>query len=214
MSRSAALIVVVLVSAAAGFFFRGYLDAPVPVAQDPVRHRTLNTPTIEQVQKLASLVALRVPISDLTSSQMSGLTGGVETFIAVHGDVDIAADLSTAKFEQVDAEKHTAILVLRKPEPQRPRLDHEKTRILSIQRSGLWRLNSGGAADVELTNLAMQSAQRVLGEVAARQDLAKQACQQTDHVIHDFFAATGWQVTVQWDETPAPPASAAMDGTK
>ncbi len=214
MTKLIGSIVLILAAVAGGYYLHILWEAPPSPARDPITHHSVNSPTIEQVQKLASLVSLRVPISDVQVTELTGLTGGVKLVMAVQGDVDIAADLGTAKFEQVDAEKKSAILVLRKPVPMRPRLDHEKTRILQIDRSGLWNWLPGETGEKTLTNRAMQSAQRILGDVAARQDLAKQACQQTEHVIKDFFAATGWQITVQWDETPIAPAAAEVPESK
>jgi hypothetical protein len=203
LSRFTLMLIVALLAAGGGFYLRARLDTPPTTATDPIIHHAVNTPTIEQVKKLASLVALRVPISDVQVSELAGTTGGVKLALAVYGEVDIATDMSAAKFEQVKPDEKSAVLVLHRPAPDRPRLDHEKTRILDISRSGLWAWLPGEAGEKTVTNRAMQAAQRILGEAADRKDLAAQACQQTETVVRQFFGATGWDVVVQWDDAPA-----------
>lgn len=196
--RATATMILLVLAGFGGFYVRSVFDAPAGRATDPVTHHAVNTPTIGQVQKLASLVALRVPISDVRVSELEGLTGGVKLAMAVHGDVEVATDLSAAKFSKIDADHRTAVLTLPEPVPQRPRLDHEHTRVLEIDRSGLWRWVGEEAGESTLVNRAMKDAQRVLQAAADRQDLRKQACEQAQRVICSFFGATGWQVNVEW----------------
>ncbi len=185
---------------AIGFFAHLMFDAPkLGGGGDPVTHRSSQGPTIEQVRKLSQLVTLHVPISDVQVSELDGLTGGLRLALAVHGDVQIGTDLSHARFEDVNDERRTALLVLPKPRPQRPRLDHEKTRIVELQRGGAWRFVGGQAGERELTNRAMLAAQQTLEQAANRRDLAAQACEQTEQIIRQFYSATGWDITLQWE---------------
>lgn len=198
--RTVGWVVTLLAVAAAGFYVHTLVRPPAGGAGDSVRHSGSVGPTVEQVQKLSKLVSLRVPISDVQVSELRGFTGGLRLVLAVHGDVEIATDLSAASFEQIDPEKKTALLVLPRPRPMRPRLDHEKTRILELDRNGLWRWVNGEAGEQVLTNRAMAYAQQVLGEVAAKAEIADQGCRHTETVMREFFGAMGWTVTLQWKE--------------
>ncbi|MDH3584896.1 MAG: DUF4230 domain-containing protein [Phycisphaerae bacterium] len=196
--RNLIVLIVLGLMGLAAYFGASWIRPPAS-APAPIVHRS-TAPTIEKVRKLATLVTLDVPISDVHISEMSGVTGGIKLVMAVKGDVQIASDLGQARFEDLDEENRTAVLVLPRPIPSRPRLDHEKTRILELQRNGLWRFLLGEAGESTLANRAMATAQSYLIEVATRQDLRTQACAQTEQVLGEFFSALGWAVVVQWDD--------------
>lgn len=212
MIRIAGWAVVFISFAATGFLTHRLLYPPVTGGVgDPVRHTPgagPTGPTIEQVQKLANLVTLRVPISDVQVSRLEGFTGGLRVAIAVHGDVEIATDLSTARFEELDHEARSAVLVLSRPGTVRPRLDHEKTRVIEYQRSGLWWWVNGQAGEDVLTSRAMAHAQRLLAETADREELLAQSCEHTQEVVRAFFSAMGWDVSVRWEQVPESHAKA------
>lgn len=178
---------------------------------DSVSHRS-KAPTIHQVRELAKLVTLDVPISDLHVSEMSGYTGSVRMAVAVRGDVQFATDLQQARYASVDQEERSAVLILPKPVPDRARIDHEKTRILEIDRDGLWRVFPGSAGESTLTNRAMADAQRVLTKAAEEPHLTQRACARTEKVVRGFFDTLGWSVHIQWEASDDPAATAAATG--
>ncbi|QNN23959.1 DUF4230 domain-containing protein [Planctomycetales bacterium ZRK34] len=200
IGRTLLLLTVLFGAAAGGYYLR--VRTTQTAAADPVQHRS-TAPTIEQVRELASLVTLDVPISDVHLSELAGFTGGLQLVMSVKGDVQIATDLSAARFDRVNEDLHTATLVLPRPQPQRPRLDHEKTRVLELTRSGMWRWMPGEAGESALTNRAMLAAQRVLAETAQQPELITQARDHTRKIICGFFEALGWTITVQWDDAVA-----------
>lgn len=208
MTRLIGSLVVGVALLAAGFYGHVWWSGPAESAADSVTHRSAEAgPTIEQVQELASLVTLRVPISDVQVSELEGFFGSVKLVMAVHGEVEIASDLSRATFEDINPEQRSAALVLPKPAPQRPRLDHEKTRILELSRGGAWKFLTEDAGEKQLTNRAMLAAQRTLWETAQQPQLAARACEQTEKVVRTFFQAMRWSVEVRWTEAE-PPAPA------
>jgi hypothetical protein len=201
MMGRALLLIVVLLGAGAGGYYLRVRTTPSATA-DPVQHRS-TAPTIEQVRELASLVTLDVPISDVRLSELSGFTGGLQLIMSVKGDVQIATDLSAARFDRVNEDLHTATLMLPRPRPQRPRLDHEKTRVIELTRSGMWRWLPTETGESALTNRAMLAAQRVLAETAEKPELITQAREHTQKIICAFFDALGWTITIQWDDAVA-----------
>ena len=205
MSRAIGNLVLLLLAVAIGFLLHRVIFPPNPWGiSGNVTHASQTAgPTIEQVQKLANLVALRVPISDVQTSRLDkGFTGGIEVALAVHGEVEIATDLSKARVEALDGEKKTAVIVLPAPALQRPRLDHEKTRVLEFRRTGLWSFVLGQAGEEKLTTEAMARAQEVLAQAAQKPELIEQAREHTATILREFFRATGWDVAVRW-EAPA-----------
>jgi len=196
MIRTALGILLLAVVAVGGYVAHAVIG---PRPQDTVRVRS-EGPTVEKLRKLSKLVTLEVPISDVQVSELEGITGSITMVIAVKGDVQIAVDFQQAAFEDVDEMAKSALLLLHPPKPQRPRLDHEQTRIVGIQRSGLWKYVPGQAGEKTLTQRAMAEAQHSLQAVAERPEIVAKACAHTEKVIGEFFGAMGWDVRVQWDD--------------
>ena len=96
--------------------------------------------TIQQIQGLSALVSMRIELSDVVESQIRGYTGGVKAVLLVKGDVLMSVDLSQARFEQLEEKSKAAVLVLPEPKALSPRLDHRRTRLVSVQSEGLWLL--------------------------------------------------------------------------
>jgi hypothetical protein len=163
-----------------------------------------SSPTIESVRKLAKLVALQVSISDVHMTELRGYTGAIRMVLLVKGEVEIATDLSQARFEAVDTTQHHAVLILPAPTAGSPRLDHERTRIYQIDRTGLWALIPGQAGEAKLTNQCFQEAQSLLVEASQDAKLADQARSHCEQVLQGFFEALQWHVEVKWaDNKPA-----------
>lgn len=195
------IVTVVLVAGGVVYVDRTIVRPPAPETQPaPVEHVSRPTIHIEQVRQLAALVTMEVPISDVHVSEVSGLTGSLRLVVAVQGDVQVGTDLSAARFDDVDDVQHTATVVLPRPMPMRPRIDHDRTRVVGIQRGGLWQFLLGQAGESELTNRALAAAQNALIEAANDPKITQKACGHTEQVIHQFFAALGWDVSVQWEE--------------
>jgi len=198
MIKALGWMVVIAAVGGGAWLTRGWWMPEAPEA-DPVAE-VKSAPKIEQVRKLARLVTLHVPISDAQVHELEGWSGTVKLTLDVFGEVEIATDLSRARFEEVDRETQRLVLVLPKPTTSRPRLDHERTRVRDVRRTGLWRITGAEEAERVLTNRAMAAAQRTIHAAAQREDLIVQACQHTEQVMREFFAAMAWQVALQWDE--------------
>lgn len=155
-------------------------------------------PTIEQIQQLASLTVLHVPVADVQVYTLTGYTGGIQAVLVVRGDVEVATDLAAARLEAVDAEHRQAYLVLSAPKAVRPRVDHERTRIYKIDRSGLWQMIPGEAGERDLVNKALRDAQRLIGEAGTQAELIDQARSRAKEVMLEFFRALGWRVETRW----------------
>ena len=125
------LVLAAGLSAGGTWLLQAWRAQPMPHSQQP---------TIEQVQKLASLVVLKVNVADIVVCRLGGYTGGVRAVVVVRGDVEIATNLQAAQFTGINPEQRRAVLTLPPPQPRRPRVDHDRTRVWSIDWTGLWSL--------------------------------------------------------------------------
>ncbi len=191
-------LIICLASLAAGVLAGGLLFA---YADDPhpreVSHHHVG-PTLERVQRLARLVTLNVPIADVQTSRLEGYTGSASVVIVVKGDVEIGTDLSRATFDSLDAERRCAVLILSQPTFSRPRLDHERTFIYRIDRTGLWKLPPGDGGQRDLINAALREAQRLLAAAAQQSSLIDQSRRLTEEILRGLFEACGWRIEIRW----------------
>ncbi len=155
-------------------------------------------PTLEQVREMAQLVTLRVPISQIRSESLRGYLGGHTLTLAAHGDVLIGTDLEQIQFEHIDHGNKTVVLVLPNPKALYARLNHEQTRIVGLNRHGLWVVAFGDAGGRVLTNRAMKNAQRQLDKISSDRNLIMRAQQRAEQILQGLFIRTGWKVTVRW----------------
>jgi len=96
---------------------------------------------IERFAELSELLVVRLDVSDVLVTSVHGRPGKIQTVVLVKGDVSLGVDLSAARFDNVDKPNRSAVLTLPRPGPSRPRLDHERTRVVLIQKDGLWMLS-------------------------------------------------------------------------
>ena len=155
-------------------------------------------PTLREVKRVASLITLNVPISDVQVSRLSGHVGGSSLILLVRGDVELGTDLQAAEFTEIDPDAKRVTLALPPPELSRPRLDLERTCVYRIDRGGLWKVLPGRAGERELINQALRQAQRMLVEAAQQTSLDGEARRLTQAILGSLFAACGWQMNIDW----------------
>jgi Protein of unknown function (DUF4230) len=157
------------------------------------------TPTIQQVQALASLITQRIEVSDVEETAIEGRTGGIKAALLIKGDVLLGTDLSTARFEAVDPAARRAILVLVQPRITSPRLDQDRTRLFAMTQSGLWAvLPEDRSVTTALVNRAYTDAQRRVAAAGDDPRLTQASEAQAELVLSTFFRTVGWEVTVRW----------------
>jgi hypothetical protein len=163
-------------------------------------------PVLQGIQEIGSLLTLQTTVVDVHTSELAGYTGSVRVVILVKGDVQLACPVDDARFENVDEESRQAVLVLKPPVASRPRLDHDRTRLWALDRTGLWQLMPGHAQEAELVSNALQEAQHVVADAVVSQDLDRQARERAEALLTGFFKALNWNVTVRWTDRddPAP----------
>ena len=190
MIKRLGIIIVICLFVLLGILLVGQTFTPAITESGP--------PTLEQVRELGQLVTLRLPISQIRSESLRGYLGGHTLTLAAHGDVLIGTDLEQVQFEQIDHGNKTLVLILPKPKALYARLDHERTRIVELNRHGLWVIAFGDAGGRVLTNRAMRNAQRQLDKIGSDRNLIGRAQLRAEQILLGLFIRTGWKVTVRW----------------
>ena len=147
---------------------------------------------------MSELVTLRVPVSTVLTTELAGYTGSARCIVIVNGEVELGVDLEQARFEDVNPEARTATLFLPEPKVCRASLDHERAAVYSLDREGLWGLLPSDEPDRELVNRAMREAQTCIKTAAQNTQLAKQARQQAERLVHRAFTRVGWRIKIVW----------------
>lgn len=177
----------------------GWLVAQHRAQLPAVPNRAPSAPTIEQIQSLATLTTVRVDVADVRLTELSGYTGGVRVAAIIKGDFYLSTDLTRARFESVDRDRHAAVLVLGEPRVSSARLDHHRTKLFALSSSGLWLITPGEGPYAEAVNKTYAEAQAAIEASAAGEEAMRRARAQAEAVLGCFFRALGWDVTVRWD---------------
>lgn len=159
-------------------------------------------PTLEKVRELSELVTLTVEVADVQQTRIDGRVGGICAILAVRGDVQVGVDLTAARFERVDHQRRTAVLELPEPAVNRPRVDHNRSRLFGVRSDGLWAITPGDRMYGIVTERAWSEAQRSVGVAALNNSVIDRARLRAEHVLRLYCGAIGWQVEVRWPGRP------------
>ena len=155
--------------------------------------------TIEQVRALACLMTNRVEVADVLETELRGRTGSAKVALLVKGDFLLGVDLSSARFESVDQEHRTAVLLLPQPTVTSPRLDQDRTRVFTLTQSGLWQLAPGdGDVAAMLLNRGYREAQQRVSDASLDPSLIARSRTQAETTLTTVFSSLQWAVTVKW----------------
>lgn len=165
-------------------------------------------PTVEQVQQLAELVALRIHVVDILTVEQAGWLSGYQGIWLVRGDCLWSTDLAQARMENGDSVTSPPMIrvSLPRPEVRWARVDHTRTRTYNLQNKAwlpLFRIPESVRDD------AMRQAQELVERAARGGDYRQQAERKTERVLTMFFAGQGQKIKIVWlDSTSAPVAPA------
>jgi hypothetical protein len=177
----------------------GTRNHQVPSSNDVVNHHT--GPTIEQIQALSQLVTTRVDVADVLETRLDGYTGGAQVAMLIKGDFLLGVDLSQAKFDSLNTEARTVVLVLPQPQVTSPRLDHERTMVFRVLQTGLWQIAPGGGqTSGDVIDRGYRDAQRFVADACNDPAIIARSREQAQSVISAFSKAIGWEVTLRWNE--------------
>lgn len=169
--------------------WHAYGNAPTPPA-------TIEStgPKIEDVRRIAKLAILRVQVANV----IEGQTRGARAIVAVRGDADISLDLDQIEIaERKDAAK-TAVLRLGTPRVDRPRVDHEHTKVFELRETGLAALNPFADPRQDLLEDCMRAAQEQVDIAVQESEYIEQAKVQAEVLLSSFYRELGWDVRIEW----------------
>lgn len=161
-------------------------------------------PTIEAIHELASLLTHRIDVSDAYRTRIRGFLGSAHCAVLVKGDVLLTIDLTGARYTSKDPNLNTAILLLPQPVATSPRVDHRRTRLISVERSGLWQFNPLDSTRLDLINRTYEQAQQELARVASSEKLIAQSRNRAEQLIGAYGRSLGWKIVVRWQTDPVP----------
>lgn len=157
--------------------------------------RTISgAPRIEEVRRIAKLAVLRVQVADV----IEGNTAGAMAAVLVKGDADISVDLDQIQIAARDEQKRTATLVIPTPQPDRPRVDHSRTKIYELRKTGLALINPFADPRADLLLDSMRAAQEDVERAVRDAEFIVKAKEQAELLLVGFYKELGWDVTVQW----------------
>ncbi|HUE74997.1 MAG TPA: DUF4230 domain-containing protein [Pirellulaceae bacterium] len=169
-------------------YFGSRLAAPNTV---PVTYRSTG-PTVQQLEGMGELATVRVNIIDVLTAEGDGYKGSW----LIKGDALLACDMSAARVLNHSDELQTATIELPLPAAMSPRVDHEKTKTWSVEKTTWipWRAGNQDA----FRDGAMIHAQRLVEEAAGSEENIGLAKTHTELLMRKTFELVGWHVDVRW----------------
>ncbi len=155
-------------------------------------------PRIEEVREIAKLAVLRVQVADV----IEGDTAGARAAVLVKGDADMAVDLERIEIVDRNEQNRTATLVIPTPQPERPRVDHDRTRIYELEKTGLALINPFADPRADLLADCMRAAQEDVERAVRDAEFVIKAKDQTERLLRSFYREWGWEVTIRWQAAP------------
>jgi hypothetical protein len=141
-----------------------------------------------------------VDVSDVLVRRIDGYTGGAQAVLLVKGDVDLNVDLRAAKLARVNDAKRFAVIVLTPPRTSRPRIDHARTRLVRIEKDGLWAAVPDQSPYTVVANEALADAQLRVEQAAGGGDVDTQSRNHVEEVLRTGCQALNWTVSVEWSD--------------
>ncbi|MEW6253197.1 MAG: DUF4230 domain-containing protein [Planctomycetota bacterium] len=151
-------------------------------------------PRIEDVRKIAKLAVLRVQVANV----IEGRNAGGRAAVLVKGDADLTIDLDGIRLAERDEAARTAVVRLPQPRPDRPRVDHERTRVYQLEKTGLAAINPFADPRASLLEDAMRAAQMEVDRAVQDGELIARAREQAELLLTGFYREMGWTVRIEW----------------
>lgn len=120
----------------------------------------------------------------------------------VSGDALLACDVSKARIDHIDVAKRTATIRLPPLQVISARVNHEKTKTWSVEKT-TWLPWKWGDRDV-LTNAAMIHAEKLIENAAGADQHLVSAKAQAELLIKQLYEFIDWTIEVQWERLSFP----------
>ena len=150
-------------------------------------------PTVTQLERIGELAATRVHVTDVLSAEGEGYRGSW----LIKGDALLSLDVSKATIVRVNTATRTATMRLPQPRVVSARVDHDRTKIWSVEKTTWlpWKWGDQGV----LRDAAMYHAQQLIESAAASERNLALARSQTELIIHRMYDLVDWKIDVDWE---------------
>ena len=150
-------------------------------------------PTMIQLERLGELMTTRVHVTDLLWAEGEGYRGSW----LISGDALLSCEVSKTTVSNVNMEEHTATLRLPPPRVISARVDHEKTKTWSVEKTTWlpWKWGDQGV----MRDAAMFHAQKLIETAASSERHRGPAKAQAELLIQQIYEFVGWEVHVEWE---------------
>jgi hypothetical protein len=172
----------------AGSRWHSPLATPIP------RLLTSTGPPVIQLERIGELAPVRIHVADVLIAEGEGHRGAW----LIKGDALISCDISRAKLSHVDNVNRTARLQLPPLKVTSARVDFEKTKTWSVEKT-TWLPWSAGDQGL-FRDAAMFHAQQLVKDAASSGDSLDAARSQTERIIHQIYLAVEWKIDTEWTE--------------
>jgi hypothetical protein len=162
----------------------------IPPAPPTVRSMA---PTVIQLERLGELTTTRVHVTDVLWAEGEGYRGSW----LISGDALLSCDVSKPAITNVNLDQHTATIRLPSLRMISARVDHEKTKTWSVEKTSWlpWKWGDQGV----LRDAAMVHAQKLIETAAGSERHLGPAKSQAELLIRQIYAFVEWKVDVEWE---------------
>lgn len=172
----------------------------------PTQSFTVSGPTVAHVQALSLLTVQNIHIVSELEAEASFRKG---TWI-VRGEADYAVDFSKA--ELISRDEAAKLVTIRLPSPtlRNPRLDEQRTRLVTLENTGLgwWSIGALGSRD-QFERTSRPRLQEAVVAAARDPQFLPAARESAERLVRSMLQFAGWRIDVQWGASPVePPAQA------
>ena len=188
MRNAFILGMLVLIASIPGLFWG--LGVRFPWPQGPT------LPSITGVRLMSDLVTANAK----TSFQYEGWNNLYTVTWLIHSEVVLGVDMSKVNYAKSDPEKRTATIVLPQPHIVMSKIDHDQSRLLTVEERFYGASWVGSAENVKAA--VWRNAERSAREHDKTEENLQKARDQAESVLTKFFDKAGWKLEVKWEGPP------------
>jgi hypothetical protein len=171
-------------------------------------------PSLVGVENMGNLVSVKVHYADVIDFTLHRAIdvpqtpweiryAGTHVLLIAKGDCAVATDLRFAKHEAVDRNTHRVTIRLAAPATLYARVDHASperggSRLFAVLNEGLEALIPDQTHPNKAIDAAYAKAQAQVAAACKSPDVINTARENTEAVLRQMFAASGWDVTFEW----------------
>jgi hypothetical protein len=171
-------------------------------------------PPLGSVENMGNLVSVKVNYADVIDFTLHRAIdvpqtpweiryAGTHVLLIAKGDCAVATDLRRAKYDAVDGPNHRLTVRLAPPVTLYARINHAPadrggSRLFAVVSEGLEALIPDQSHPNKAIDAAFGQAQAQVAAACTAGDVIAAAKRNTEAVLRNLFAASGWDVTVLW----------------